>query len=92
MASRDELDLLPTKALHDLAIDTAREAHDVAFLWQLVKALPVAEVIAGDDERAKTNILRPIALLNDFLFDAGEGALGEALRPLYLDYLTEKGD
>ena len=92
MTSRDELDQLSTKALHDLAIEQARHHMDVAFLWRLVKALPVAEEMVGDDDRAKTDILRPLALINDALYDAGEGALGEALRPLYLEYLTERGD
>ena len=90
MPSREELEALSTKQLHDRAIDVAKHHTDVAFLWRLVKALPVAEEVTGDDDRAKTDILRPIALINDFLYDSGEGALGEALRPMYVDYLLEK--
>ena len=63
-------------------------ADDVGFLWKLVKALPVAEELVGDDERSKVDIVRPLALINDFM-DAGEGELGEALRPMYVDYLVE---
>jgi hypothetical protein len=92
MRTREELEQLSTKALHDLSIDRARHHADVAFLWRLVKALPVAEEIAGDDERAKTDILRPIALINDALYDAGQGDLGEALRPLYIEYLLEHSE
>lgn len=88
MATRDELEQLSTKALHDIAIEKARQRKDVAFLWRLVKALPVAEEMIGDDQRAKTDIFRPLALINDFLYDADEGALGEALRPLYVEYLA----
>lgn len=91
MPTREELELLATKDLHELAIETAKHHTDVAFLWRLVKALPVAEEVAGDEQRAKTDILRPIALINDALYDAGEGALGEALRPMYIEYLLEKG-
>jgi hypothetical protein len=87
MPTPEDLDRLSTKELHDRAIETARRHKDVAFLWRLVKALPVAEEFAGDDERAKTDILRPLALINDLLYDAGEGALGEALRPMYVEYL-----
>jgi hypothetical protein len=90
MPTREELDRLPTKELHDRAIDRARHRLDVAFLWRLVKALPVAEEIAGDDERAKVDILRPLALINDALYGADEGALGEALRPLYIEYLADE--
>jgi hypothetical protein len=88
MPTRAELDRLSTKQLHDQALELARERSDAGFLWDLLKALPVAEAAIGDEERSKIDILRPLALINDF-FDADEGDLGEALRPLYLDYLEE---
>jgi hypothetical protein len=90
MPTRDELDRLPTKELHDRAVEIARHRADAAFLWHLIKALPVAEAAVGDEERSKVDILRPLALINDF-FDAGEGELGDALRPLYLDYIEQHG-
>jgi hypothetical protein len=91
MPTREELDRLPTSELHDRALAVARDRNDAGFLWQLLKALPVAEAAVGDEERSKIDILRPLALINDF-FDAGEGELGEALRPLYLDYLEEHAE
>jgi hypothetical protein len=90
VAAQEELEQLSTRDLHERAIEVAKHHADVAFLWRLVKALPVAEELAGDDERAKVDIWRPLALLNDALYDAGEGALGEALRPMYIEYLLEK--
>lgn len=92
MTTREDLEQLSTKELHDRAIDRAKHHLDVGFLWDLVKALPVAEEIVGDDDRSKIDIARPLALINDFLYDAGEGELGEALRPLYLDYLEGHAD
>jgi hypothetical protein len=91
MPTREELDALPTSELHDRALAVARDRNDAGFLWQLLKALPVAEAAVGDEDRSKIDILRPLALINDF-FDAGEGELGEALRPLYLDYLEEHAE
>jgi hypothetical protein len=91
MPTRDELDRLSTKELHDRALALARERNDVGYLWDLLKALPVAEAAIGDEDRSKIDILRPLALIND-LFDADEGELGEALRPLYLDYLEEHAE
>ena len=88
MPTRTELERLSTKDLHDRAMQLARDRTDVGFLWELLKALPVAEAAIGDQDRSKVDILRPLALINDF-FDADEGELGEALRPLYLDYLEE---
>jgi hypothetical protein len=91
MTTRDDLEALSTKELHERAVETARHRLDVGFLWSLVKALPVAEEVVGDDERSKVDIMRPLALINDFM-DAGEGELGEALRPMYVDYLAEHAD
>ena len=89
MTTREELERLSTKELHDHAIERAKHHLDVAFLWEVVKALPVAEEVIGDDQRSKTDIARPLALINDVLYDSGEGALGEAMRPMYLEYLEE---
>lgn len=91
MPTRQELQRLSSKELHDRALRVARDRTDAGFLWELLKALPVAEAAIGDEERSKIDILRPLALINDF-FDADEGELGEALRPLYLDYLEEHGE
>jgi hypothetical protein len=91
MATRDELSALPTKELHDRATDLARHRLDVGFLWDLVKALPVAEEIIGHDQRSKVDIHRPLALLNDYR-DSDKGELGDALRPMYIDYLLEHAE
>jgi hypothetical protein len=90
MTLHDELDALPTKQLHDRALAVAKRRLDVGFLWRLVEALPVAEAAVGDERRSKVDVMRPIALINDF-YDAGEGELGEALRPMYIEYLEQHG-
>jgi hypothetical protein len=64
---------------------------DVAFLWDLLKTIPEARAAAGDEERSETDIMRPLALLND-LVDADRGELARALRPFYIDYLVEHAD
>jgi hypothetical protein len=89
MTTRAELEVLPTKDLYDRTIALAKRRLDVGFFWDLLKALPVAEEVIGDDERSKTDVRRPLALLNDLLYDADSGPLGEALRPMYVDYLLE---
>ncbi len=89
MTTREELEALPTKELYDRTIGIAKRRLDVGFFWDLLKALPVAEEVIGDDQRSKTDIRRPLALLNDLLYDADSGPLGEALRPMYVDYLLE---
>ena len=73
MTTREELEALPTKELYDRTIGTAKRRLDVGFFWDLLKALPVAEEVIGDDQRSKTDIHRPLALLNDLLYDADSG-------------------
>lgn len=91
MTTRADLEALPTKELYDRAIGAAKHRLDVGFFWDLLKALPVAEEVIGDDQRSKSDIHRPLALLNDLLYDADSGPLGEALRPMYVDYLLQHG-
>jgi hypothetical protein len=86
--TRDELDLLSSQELHDRATRLAWRRLDVGFLWDLLKTIPEARAALGDEERSETDIMRPLALLND-LVDADRGNLAEALRPLYVDYLLE---
>lgn len=86
MSTREELDALPSAELHDRATRLAWRRLDVSFLWDLLKTIPEARAAAGDEERSESDIMRPLALLND-LVDADRGDLADALRPLYIDYL-----
>jgi hypothetical protein len=84
----DELEKLPTGQLHDRAIHVAEHRLDVVFLWRLVKAIPVAEAAAGHLDKAEADIgVGDLIPLLHGWDHAGEGDLGQALRPLYLDYL-----
>ena len=88
MPDRRELEALPSQELHDRATRLAWRRLDVGFLWDLLRTIPEARAAAGDERRSETDIMRPLALLND-LVDADRGSLAEALRPLYIDYLEE---
>jgi hypothetical protein len=88
VTDRDELDALSSQDLHDRATRLAWRRLDVTFLWDLLKTIPEARAAAGDEERSETDIMRPLALLND-LVDADRGELADALRPLYVEYLVE---
>jgi hypothetical protein len=83
-----DLDSLPSRELHDLAVRRARHHLDVAFLWELLRALPVAEVVAGHPEHAEADALKLSAYIGDAI-DADESDIVEALRPMYLDYLSK---
>ena len=88
MPTRAELESLTSQELHDRATRLAWRRLDVGFLWDLLKTIPEARAAAGDEDRSESDIMRPLALLND-LVDADRGDLADALRPLYNDYLLE---
>jgi len=90
VTERAELEQLPTGELHDRAVRLAEHHLDLAFLWRLVKAIPAAEAAAGHLDKAEADIEVGdlVPLLHDFSH-AGEGDLGEALRPLYVEYLEK---
>jgi len=86
--TRDELDALSSRELHDLAVRRAVHHVDVEFLWELLRAIPAAEASEGHSIEAGRDISKVTALLGDAI-DSGEGDVAEALRPLYLDYLVK---
>jgi len=88
VTERARLEKLSSAELHDRATRLAWRRLDVGFLWDLLKTIPEARAAVGDEERSETDIMRPLALLND-LVDADRGTLADALRPLYIEYLEE---
>ena len=88
MATREELDALTSKELHDRAVGRAERHLDVKFLYELLQTLPVAEASLGDTARSTADVSKISALLHD-LHDADEGGLADALRPFYIEYLLE---
>ncbi|SFN55644.1 hypothetical protein SAMN04489713_102397 [Actinomadura madurae] len=83
-----ELDELSSKELHDRAMSLARERRDVGFLWDLLRAIPAAAAARGEVDRAQFDLLHGLSLLEEFTH-AGEGDLADALRPFYIEYLSE---
>ena len=83
-----DLDALSSGELHDLAVHRARHHLDVAFLWELLRAIPAGEAIAGHPDHAEADALHLSALIGDAR-DAEDDDVADALRPLYLDYLNK---
>ena len=86
--SRSDLEAMSSRELHDVAMRYAKHHLDVAFLWELLRAIPAAEAIEGHPERTGEDLYRLSALVSDAL-ESGEGETAEALRPLYIDYLLK---
>jgi hypothetical protein len=91
MTTRSELDSLSSKELHDRAISRAERHLDVGFFYDLLATLPVAEAASGNVDRGSADIFKLRALVHD-IAAADEGALADALRPVYIAYLGEHAD
>jgi hypothetical protein len=89
--SDDALDDLSTQELHDRAVRRAERHLDVRFFWNLLRMIPAAEASTGDEGEADFDIQSSKGLIKDALH-SGEGELGEALRPLFIDYLRRHPD
>jgi hypothetical protein len=90
-ASADGLDQLSTHELHDRAVHRAEKHLDVKFLWSLLQMIPAAETVSGDVGEADYDIESSKGLISDAVH-SGDGALGEALRPVFIDYLRKHSD
>jgi hypothetical protein len=90
VATREELEGLPSKELHDRTVHLAERRFDVVYLWRLLKAIPVAEAAAGNLEEAEADVgvADLVPLIHDFVH-SDQGELAEALRPMYIEYLEE---
>ena len=84
----DALEQLSTHELHDRAVHRAEKHLDVKFLWSLLEMIPAAETASGDTGEADYDIESSKGLISDAVH-SGDGALGEALRPVFIDYLRK---
>jgi hypothetical protein len=82
----DALEELSTKELHDRAVRRAEKHLDVKFFWSLLQVIPAAQTSIGDEGEADYDIQFSKGLISDAMH-SGDGALGEALRPMFIDYL-----
>ena len=86
MSSFEELDALSSEELHDRAWRHAERHLDVKFFWNLLELVPAAMTESGDVEQGESDIRHPSGQVADAL-DQDPG-LKDALRPVYIDYLT----
>jgi hypothetical protein len=91
MSRREELEALSSKELHDRAVSRARKHLDVKFLWNLMQMVPAAEASTGRADQADYDVAHWSGQIAD-TFREDDGALSDALRPVYLDYLEQHAD
>jgi len=83
-----DLEALSSHELHDMAVRRALHHADVKFLWELLRAIPAAEAAEGEIGESEADATKVSALLADAV-NSGEGEVADALRPVYIDYLTK---
>jgi hypothetical protein len=88
VSTETDLESLSSRELHDRAMRTALHHADVGFLWQLLRAIPAAEAVEGETRESEADAVKVSNLIADAL-GSGEGEIADALRPLYIDYLTK---
>ncbi len=64
---------------------------DVRFLWSLLEMIPAAEVASGDLGEADFDTQVARGQISDALH-SGDGKLGDAMRPVFIDYLRKHPD
>lgn len=91
MTTFEELDALSSGELHDRAVKRAEKHVDIRFFFDLLEALPAAEVAAGNLDQSTADIFKVGSLVRD-IFRSDEGPLADSLRPFYIEYLLEHED
>jgi hypothetical protein len=81
-----ELDALPTAELRHRAFRLARERHDLKFFWDLMRMIPAADEAEGRPDKLATEVEGIRTWLDGFL--TPEHELLEAMRPVFIDYLS----
>ncbi|GAA3765842.1 hypothetical protein [Salinactinospora qingdaonensis] len=86
----EELAQLSTEELRERATALAKRRWDVGFFWELIRSIPTAEVMADRPKAGEAGIAQASGLFNELLAARrGDSRLHEALRPIYIDYLSK---
>ena len=86
-----DLESLSSHELHDRAVKRALKHGDVRFLWDVLRSIPAAEALEGNEGEVTNDLTKMSAMIADAI-GAGEGKEADALRPMYIDYLRSHGD
>lgn len=87
-STEEDLEALSTRELHDRAVHRAEKHLDVRFFWRLLEMIPAAESASGDVGEAEFDSQVARGQISDALH-SGEGELGEAMRPVFIEYLRK---
>jgi hypothetical protein len=85
--TREDLETMTSRDLHDRAIGTAKAEGDLDWLWHLLRSLPAVEGEVGDLEDSGMDMLSTVSAINRYA--RADRHLPGTLRSQYVDYLLE---
>jgi hypothetical protein len=85
--SREDLETMTSRDLHDRAIGTAKAERDLDWPWHLLRSIPAAEGEVGQLEDSGMDIASTVSAVNGYT--RADRDLPDALRPQYVDYLLD---
>lgn len=87
MITREDLETMTSRDLHDRAISTAKTEGDLDWLWHLLRSIPAAEGDVGDLEDSDMDMVSTVSAINGYA--RADRDLPGTLRSRYVDYLLE---
>jgi hypothetical protein len=85
--TREDLETMTSRDLHDRAIGTAKAEDDLDWLWHLLRSIPAAEGEVGDLEDSGMDMVSTVSAINGYA--RADRDLPGTLRSRYVDYLLE---
>jgi hypothetical protein len=85
--TREDLETMTSRELHDRAIGMAKAESDLDWLWHLLRSIPAAEDEIGDLEESGMDMARTVSAINGYA--RADRDLPGTLRSQYVDYLLE---
>lgn len=80
---------ISTDDLRDRAVELARRRWDVRFFWELLRLIPAAEAVAGNNDASEASLAQASGFLYEALSAESDPNVQEALRPVYIQYLVD---
>jgi hypothetical protein len=85
--TREDLETMTSRDLHDRAIGTAKAERDLDWLWHLLRSIRAAEGQVGDLGDSGMDIASTVSAVNGYT--RADRDLHDTLRPQYVEYLLE---
>ena len=87
MVTREDLETMSSRDLHERAIVTAKSERDLDWLWHVLRSIPAAEGEVGDLEDSGMDMASTVSAVNSYI--RADRDLPDTLRSQYVDYLLQ---